>query len=93
MQNNHKIITIFGGSGFVGRHLIRRLTKNDYRIIVARRSPNLQGHLKPLGNPGHVELVKTNIFNHEDVSCFFSVKKCIHKCHSGGIFDDSTLSL
>ena len=67
MQNNRKIVTIFGGSGFIGRHLIRRLTKNDYRIIVASRSPYLHGHLKPLGNPGHVELVKTNIFNPEEI--------------------------
>ena len=67
MQNNPKICTIFGGSGFVGTNLIRRLTKNDYRIIIASRSPYLHGHLKPLGNPGHVELVKTNIFNPEEI--------------------------
>jgi len=67
MQNNRKIVTIFGGSGFIGRHLIRRLTKNDYRIIVATRSPYLHGYLKPLGNPGHVELVKTNIFDFEEI--------------------------
>ncbi len=67
MQNNHKICTIFGGSGFVGSNLIRRLTKNDYRIIIPSRSPYLHGHLKPLGNPGHVELVKTNIFDPEEI--------------------------
>ena len=75
----NKIITIFGGSGFIGRHLIRRLTKNDYRIIVASRSPYLHGHLKPLGNPGHVELVKTNIFDPEKTYLLVGVgKKLVH---------------
>ena len=64
---NAKIATIFGGSGFVGRHLIRRLTKKDYRIIVATRSPYLSGFLKPLGGPGQIELIKTNIFDYENV--------------------------
>jgi len=67
MQNNQKIIAIFGAGGFIGKHLIRNLTKLDYRIKIATRNPYLKGYLKPLGNPGQVELFKTNIFNHEDV--------------------------
>ena len=64
---NQKIATIFGGSGFIGRHLIRRLTEKEYRIIVATRSPYLSGFLKPLGEPGQIELVKTNIYNPDDI--------------------------
>jgi len=64
---NRKIATIFGGSGFIGRHLIRRLTKKDYRIIVATRSPHLKGFLKPLGGSGQVELVKTNLYSSKDI--------------------------
>ena len=67
MQNNQKIIGIFGAGGFLGKHLMRQLTKLDYRIKVATRSPYLKGYLKPLGNPGQIELFKTNIFNSEDV--------------------------
>ena len=67
MQNNQKIIAIFGAGGFIGKHLIRNLTKLDYRIKIATRSPYLKGYLKPLGNPGQIELFKTNIFNKEDV--------------------------
>ena len=67
MQNNQKIIAIFGGGGFIGKHLIRNLTKLDYRIKIATRNPYLKGYLKPLGNPGQIELFKTNIFNEEDV--------------------------
>ena len=74
MQNNQKIIAIFGGGGFLGKHLMRQLTKLDYRIKVATRNPFLKGYLKPLGNPGQIELFKTNIFNPEDV------KRVIKNC-------------
>jgi len=67
MQNNQKIIGIFGAGGFIGKHLMRQLTKLDYRVKVATRNPYLKGHLKPLGNPGQIELFKTNIFNSENV--------------------------
>ena len=67
MQNNQKIIAIFGAGGFLGKHLMRQLTKLDYRVKVATRNPYLKGYLKPLGNPGQIELFKTNIFNSEDV--------------------------
>ena len=67
MQKNHKIIAIFGAGGFLGKHLMRELTKLDYRVKVATRNPYHKGYLKPLGNPGQIELFKTNIFNPEDV--------------------------
>ena len=74
MQNNQKIIAIFGAGGFIGKHLMRELTKLDYRIKVATRNPYQKGYLKPLGNPGQIELIKTNIFNSEDV------KKVLKNC-------------
>jgi len=67
MQNKHKIIVVFGGGGFLGKHLMRELTKLDYRVKVATRNPYLKGYLKPLGNPGQIELFKTNIFDEEDL--------------------------
>ena len=66
MQKNlEKVACIFGASGFIGRHLIRRLTKKDFRIIAATRSPYLHGYLKPLGNPGQIDLEKVNLFDEE----------------------------
>jgi len=67
MQNNQKIIAIFGAGGFLGKHLMRQLTKLDYRVKIATRNPYLKGYLKPLGNPGQIELFKTNIFDSENV--------------------------
>ena len=67
MQNNQKIIAIFGAGGFLGKHIMRELTKLDYRVKVATRNPYLKGYLKPLGNPGQIELFRTNFFNPGDV--------------------------
>ena len=67
MQNNQKIIAIFGAGGFLGKHLMRELTILNYRVKVATRNPYLKGYLKPMGNPGQIELFKTNIFNSEDI--------------------------
>ena len=67
MQNNQKIIAIFGGGGFLGKHLMRQLTKLDYRVKVATRNPYLKGYLKVLGSPGQVELFKCNVLNAEEV--------------------------
>jgi len=66
MQNNQQI-AIFGAGGFLGRHLMRKLTELDYRIKVATRSPYLKGYLKSQGNAGQIELFKTNILNEDEV--------------------------
>ena len=56
-----KLVTIFGGSGFIGRHVVRALAKRGYRIRVATRRPDLAGHLQPLGNVGQIQPVQANI--------------------------------
>ena len=66
MENN-QTIAILGGGGFLGRHLLRNLTTLDYRIKIATRNPFQKGYLKPLGNPGQIELFKTNIYNPDDI--------------------------
>ena len=83
MQNNQQI-AVFGGGGFLGRHLIRELTKENYRIKVATRNPYLKGYLRPLGNPGQIELIKTNIFNAEDVKQI--LQNCDYAINLLGIF-------
>ena len=75
MQNNQKIIAIFGAGGFIGKHLMRELTKLDYRIKVATRSPYLKGYLKTQGNPGQIELFETNIFDLD------SIKEVLNNCN------------
>ncbi|MBN9048844.1 MAG: complex I NDUFA9 subunit family protein [Rhizobiales bacterium] len=55
------LITVFGGSGFLGRSVVRALAKRDYRIRVAVRRPELAGHLQPLGRVGQIEVVQANL--------------------------------
>ncbi len=55
------LVTIFGGSGFLGRHVVRALAKIGYRIRVAVRRPDLAGHLQPLGRVGQIHAVQANL--------------------------------
>lgn len=55
------LVTVFGGSGFLGRHVVRALAKRDYRIRVAVRRPELAGHLQPLGRVGQIHAVQANL--------------------------------
>ena len=56
-----KIVTVFGGSGFLGRHVVRALALKGYRIRVAVRRPDLAGFLQPLGNVGQVMPMQANL--------------------------------
>jgi uncharacterized protein YbjT (DUF2867 family) len=55
------LVTIFGGSGFLGRHAVRALAKRGYRIRVAVRRPELAGRLQPLGQVGQIHAVQANV--------------------------------
>jgi uncharacterized protein YbjT (DUF2867 family) len=55
------LVTVFGGSGFVGRHVVRALAKRGYRIRVAVRRPELAGFLQPLGRVGQIHAVQANV--------------------------------
>lgn len=60
-SNMETLVTVYGGSGFVGRHVVRALAKRDYRIRVAVRRPELAGHLQPLGRVGQIHAVQANV--------------------------------
>jgi uncharacterized protein YbjT (DUF2867 family) len=67
-SNAETLITIFGGSGFLGRHVVRALAKRQYRIRVAVRRPDLAGHLQPLGRVGQIHAVQANVRNRPSVA-------------------------
>ncbi len=56
-----KIVTVFGGSGFLGRHVVRALANRGYRVRVAVRRPDLAGFLQPLGGVGQIMPVQANL--------------------------------
>jgi len=55
------LVTVFGGSGFIGRNVVRALAKAGYRIRVAVRYPNLAHYLPPMGTVGQIQLMKCNV--------------------------------
>jgi len=88
MQNNQKIIAIFGAGGFIGKHLIRKLTQLDYRVKIGTRNPYLKGYLKPLGNAGQIELFKVDIFNPEEIKQV--LKNCDYVINLVGILYETS---
>jgi len=55
------LVTVFGGSGFLGRHVVRALARRQYRIRVAVRRPELSGFLTPMGRVGQINAVQANL--------------------------------
>jgi NADH dehydrogenase len=60
-SNLETLVTVFGGSGFLGRNVVRALCKRDYRVRVAVRRPELAGYLQPSGKVGQVHMVQANL--------------------------------
>jgi NADH dehydrogenase len=58
-----KLVTIFGGSGFVGTQVVQLMARQGYRIRVAVRRPDLAGHVKPLGTVGQIQPIQANLRN------------------------------
>ena len=64
-MNNYPIATILGGGGFIGRYLVRNLTKKNYRCIIPTRNAFQKGYLKTQAPPGAIEFIdwKPNDFS------------------------------
>ena len=59
--DNRALVTIYGGSGFIGRHVVGAIAKTGARMRVAVRRPELAGHLQPLGGVGQINAVQANV--------------------------------
>jgi uncharacterized protein YbjT (DUF2867 family) len=59
--NSSSLVTIYGGSGFLGRHVTQALARTGCRIRIAVRRPDLAGHLQPLGGVGQIHAVQANL--------------------------------
>jgi uncharacterized protein YbjT (DUF2867 family) len=62
------LVTVFGGSGFLGRHTVRALARAGWRIKVATRHPNRAFFLRPLGTVGQIDFVKCDVADSESVA-------------------------
>ena len=75
-----KLVTIYGGSGFVGRYIARRMAKDGWRVRVAVRRPNEAMHVKPYGVPGQVEPVFCNIRDDASVAAVMQGCDAVVNC-------------
>lgn len=63
-----QLVTVFGGSGLIGRYTVRALARAGHRVRVAVRVPNLANYLLPAGHVGQIQIVKCNVTNAEQVA-------------------------
>lgn len=82
-----QLVTIFGGSGFLGRYVVRALAKRGYRILVATRRPDLAGHLQPLGVVGQIHAVQANLRYPDSIR--HAAAKADHVINLVGILQES----
>lgn len=75
-----KLVTIYGGSGFVGRYIARRMAKDGWRVRVAVRRPNEAMHVKPYGAVGQVEPVFCNIRDDDSVHAVMTGADAVINC-------------
>lgn len=75
-----KTITVFGGTGFIGRNLIAKLAKKGFKIIVPTRNPYLHGYLKPMGEPGQIDVLKFNPYNFSNLNEFIDSSEIVINC-------------
>ncbi|MEO5613448.1 MAG: complex I NDUFA9 subunit family protein, partial [Cypionkella sp.] len=80
-----KLVTIYGGSGFVGRYIARRMAKEGWRVRVACRRPNEALFVKPYGTPGQVDPVFCNIRDDASVLAAMAGSDAVVNCV--GTFD------
>ena len=66
-MNNYPIATILGGGGFIGRYLVRNLTKKNYRCFITTRKAFQKGYLKTQATPGSIELIDWNPDNFSEL--------------------------
>lgn len=75
-----RLVTIYGGSGFVGRYIARRMAKAGWRVRVAVRRPNEAMHVKPYGVPGQVEPLFCNIRDDASVAAVMQGADAVVNC-------------
>ena len=68
MARNGKVATIFGGSGFIGRHIVQRLARAGWTVRVAVRHPDTAAFLKPMGDVGQIVPVRCDVTRDADVA-------------------------
>jgi len=65
---NSQLVTVFGASGFLGRHVVRGLARQGYRIRAVVRRPSRANHLPPMGSVGQIQLFRGNVQDEDQIA-------------------------
>lgn len=87
MRPTAGMVTVFGGSGFLGRHIVHALARRGYRVRVAVRRPNDAHYLRPMGVVGQVEPVQANI--RDEASVRMAVRGAVAVVNLVGLLHES----
>ena len=77
------LVTVFGGSGFVGRHAVEALARDGWRVRAAVRRPDLAGYLQPMGDVGQIHPVQANLRFPDAYFAQFGSKTPLHPDQAG----------
>ncbi|HUB64337.1 MAG TPA: complex I NDUFA9 subunit family protein [Methylocella sp.] len=83
----NRLVTVFGGSGFIGRHVVRALVQRGWRVRVAVRRPDLAFHLQPLGKVGQIHAVQANLRYPDSVA--HALRDAVAAVNLVGILEES----
>jgi NADH dehydrogenase len=81
------LVTVFGGSGFLGRYVVRALARQGYRIRVGVRRPQLANYLLPMGRVGQIQLLRANVLSPDAVA--FALKGASACVNLVGVLQES----
>ncbi|HEV2558378.1 MAG TPA: complex I NDUFA9 subunit family protein [Microvirga sp.] len=81
-----QLVTVFGGSGFLGRYVVRALAQRGYRVLVATRRPELAGPVQVFGANGQIHAIQANLRHPESVR--HAVAKADHVVNLVGILQE-----
>jgi NADH dehydrogenase len=76
-NNAQTLVTVIGGTGFLGRQVVRRLAKDGYRVRVTSRKPSRAYDMKPLGDVGQIVVVKASIGNEAEIAAAVAGAKVV----------------
>lgn len=80
LVKNGRLVTVFGGSGFVGRHVVQMLAKDGWRVRIASRRPDLAFHIFPSGKVGQINAVQANLRFPESVAFALREAEAVVNC-------------
>ena len=90
LETGAPIVTVFGGSGFIGRYVVSRMAKLGWRVKVAVRNPNHAIFLKTYGEVGQIEILQSNVLSQSSVLSATEGSMAVINCVAGKLMETNS---